>query len=469
MWIVEERQNPTSQAEQPTQDFNHRAYQWIKKHPLPALLMAGVAVAVLVIAYWAFWPASAPEEAGFVYTVPAPEQELYRTLWDWLELLIVPLAVASGAAFISFVQKRTELDIADQARKTEQQITTNRLRQATLEAYYDRMTELLLEYDLRASADYSEARSIARARTVAVVRGLDGERNRQLFAFLRTSQLIEKDMPIVDLRKADLSGAEAFETKEEKGRYVFETLRAHAQSTQGPILNWLEQNGIEHRSFYIVNGLWVKAGRDAALQLGAREDVSRIEGNPVIHGIMPVERITETNEALTTTKEAVETGLNFIRAPEVWAAGFTGQGIVIGGQDTGVRWDHAALQSKYRGWNGSSASHDYNWHDSIHSGGGACAYARRLDASAQPDAVGAHHLARFVFASRHLLWISLCKPCATTAGGEAKGTHATGDEKGSRGEAACHCSCGSCSSRPTHGHRPRGCARRCEGLFGLVE
>ena len=188
----------------------------------------------------------------------------------------------------------------------------------------------------------------------------------------RTATGGEAEFLVILSDQADLSGAEAFETKEEKGRYVFETLRAHAQSTQGPILNWLEQNGIEHRSFYIVNGLWVKAGRDAALQLGAREDVSRIEGNPKIQGIMPVERITETNEALTTTKEAVETGLNFIRAPEVWAAGFTGQGIVIGGQDTGVRWDHAALQSKYRGWNGSSASHDYNWHDSIHSGGGVC-------------------------------------------------------------------------------------------------
>jgi len=27
---------------------------------------------------------------------------------------------------------------------------------------------------------------------------------------------------------------------------------------------------------------------------------------------------------------------------------------------------------QYRGWNGSAANHDYNWHDSIHTGGGAC-------------------------------------------------------------------------------------------------
>jgi subtilisin family serine protease len=61
-----------------------------------------------------------------------------------------------------------------------------------------------------------------------------------------------------------------------------------------------------------------------------------------------------------------------VRAPEVWAAGFTGQGVVIGGQDTGYQWDHPALKGKYRGWNGVSADHNYNWHDAIHSGGGVC-------------------------------------------------------------------------------------------------
>jgi subtilase family protein len=36
------------------------------------------------------------------------------------------------------------------------------------------------------------------------------------------------------------------------------------------------------------------------------------------------------------------------------------------GHDTGVRWTHEALKSKYRGWNGVAADHNYNWHDAIH-------------------------------------------------------------------------------------------------------
>ena len=44
----------------------------------------------------------------------------------------------------------------------------------------------------------------------------------------------------------------------------------------------------------------------------------------------------------------------------------TGQNVVVGGQDTGYRWTHNALKNKYRGWDGTNANHDYNWHDAIH-------------------------------------------------------------------------------------------------------
>ncbi len=49
-----------------------------------------------------------------------------------------------------------------------------------------------------------------------------------------------------------------------------------------------------------------------------------------------------------------------------------GQGIVVASADTGVRWTHNALKPHYRGWDGVTADHDFNWHDSIHTGGGTC-------------------------------------------------------------------------------------------------
>ena len=87
--------------------------------------------------------------------------------------------------------------------------------------------------------------------------------------------------------QADLSGAQTLTTKAEKGRYVYEELRNKSQATQGPILQWLRERGIEHRSFYIVNAILVKGSREIAEALASRQDVARIEGNPHIQNSLP--------------------------------------------------------------------------------------------------------------------------------------------------------------------------------------
>ena len=87
--------------------------------------------------------------------------------------------------------------------------------------------------------------------------------------------------------QADLSGAINLTTKAEKGRYVYEELRNKSQATQGPVLQWLRERGIEHRSFYIVNAILVKGSREIAEALAAVPDVARIEGNPHIRNSLP--------------------------------------------------------------------------------------------------------------------------------------------------------------------------------------
>lgn len=191
----------------------------------------------------------------------------------------------------------------------------------------------------------------------------------------KTANGLAAEFMVVLAEQADLSEAALLPTKEAKGRYVYDTLLEHARRTQTPLLGWLEARRIEHQSFYIVNSVLVKGDRDLAVTLAARPDVERVEGNPVITGIAPVEQSEETQRQeldRVDASQAVEPGVNYIRAPLVWEAGYTGQGIVVGGQDTGVKWDHPALKSRYRGWDGARATHDYNWHDSIHSRGGVC-------------------------------------------------------------------------------------------------
>ena len=87
--------------------------------------------------------------------------------------------------------------------------------------------------------------------------------------------------------QADLSSAANLPTKAEKGRFVYQTLLQKAETTQRPILQWLEQRGIDYQSFYIINAILVKADREVAEALAARSDVARISGNPVIHNDLP--------------------------------------------------------------------------------------------------------------------------------------------------------------------------------------
>jgi len=75
--------------------------------------------------------------------------------------------------------------------------------------------------------------------------------------------------------QADLSGAAALPTKNEKGRYVYDALRNKSQTTQGPIQQWLRERGLEHRSFYIINAILVTGSRDIA-ELRSRPSFVRI-------------------------------------------------------------------------------------------------------------------------------------------------------------------------------------------------
>jgi serine protease AprX len=181
-----------------------------------------------------------------------------------------------------------------------------------------------------------------------------------------TTQGQQAEFFVVLTDQADLSGAAALRTKDEKGRYVYDALRNKSDTTQWPILQWLRDRGIEHRSFYIVNAVLVKGRREVAEALAARQDVARIEGNPHIQNPFPQTIPNIGSSSQHQTPQTVEPNISYTHAPDVWALGFRGQGITVGGADSGQRWTHNALKSQYRGWDGQNADHNYNWHDAIH-------------------------------------------------------------------------------------------------------
>ncbi len=174
---------------------------------------------------------------------------------------------------------------------------------------------------------------------------------------------------VVLTERADLDSLSPQVTKSARRRLVRDSLWDTALHSQRPLRQWLDDRGIPYRPFFIVNAILV-SGADSALvdELAARPDVARIAANPRVRQILPVPE----SPPATESGEAIEWNVAQIRAPELWALGITGEGVVVGTQDTGFDWEHPALIRQYRGWNGATASHDYNWHDSIHSGGGGC-------------------------------------------------------------------------------------------------
>jgi len=164
---------------------------------------------------------------------------------------------------------------------------------------------------------------------------------------------------VVLSRQADLSFADNLTSKIDKGRYVVNTLRGVARSTQGPILALLQQRGVSYQSFYIVNMIKVTGNRSLMDTLAARADVAHIDANPMVRTALPAGVDRDT----TFEPQGIEWNVTKVKAPDVWALGFHGEGLVVAGADTGVQWDHPALKGHYRGWNGTLADHDYNWHD----------------------------------------------------------------------------------------------------------
>src|SRR4051812_2345753 len=173
--------------------------------------------------------------------------------------------------------------------------------------------------------------------------------------------------------QADVSAAHRIADQDARGWFVYNTLTEHAARTQAALRADLDARGVSYQTFWAANMIVATADRALIELLAARADVARIDSNNAVRWIeQPEVANFGVAPGGTNAPTTAEWGVTNVNAPSVWAMGFTGQGMVIGDQDTGQRWTHNALKPRYRGWNGLSASHDYHWHDAIHSGGGSC-------------------------------------------------------------------------------------------------
>lgn len=174
------------------------------------------------------------------------------------------------------------------------------------------------------------------------------------------------DVLVIISPQADLSEAAHLRGKAEKGQYVYRRLLEVAESSQQRARALLRQRQAHFQSFFLVNALAIRqATAELLLEIAALPEVVQITLDPAVPLAPPQ---TNDHDAPLRLRTGVEWGIAMIRAPEVWALGYTGQGVTIGGADTGYEWYHPAIRRQYRGYDPATqdVDHNYHWHDAIH-------------------------------------------------------------------------------------------------------
>ncbi|HSL17696.1 MAG TPA: S8 family serine peptidase [Methylomirabilota bacterium] len=167
---------------------------------------------------------------------------------------------------------------------------------------------------------------------------------------------------LIDFReRPDLSPALGMDWHE-RGRFVVDVLRESAARSQARVREYLDRGRVPYQAFWIDNLILVPSARREVLgDLQAFDEIEVLRARRTMDLIEPVARV-----AAPSGGRAVEPNIDHVEADQVWALGFTGDGLVVANIDTGVRYTHDVLEPHYRGNLGGGAfDHAYNWLDGV--------------------------------------------------------------------------------------------------------
>jgi uncharacterized protein YjbI with pentapeptide repeats len=120
-----------------------------------------------------------------------------KTFWDWMNLLIIPFFLLLVVWGLNWQDHNTDIEIAK-----------DNQREISLQHYFDTLTSLILDKDLKNSKADDDIRDIVRIKTITTIEQLDIDRKRQLLNFLSDIGLIWRKepniRPIISLGGAEL-------------------------------------------------------------------------------------------------------------------------------------------------------------------------------------------------------------------------------------------------------------------------
>jgi uncharacterized protein YjbI with pentapeptide repeats len=178
-----------------------------------ALVFSALAILPILISVFAplfpSWTGFSPDDIPKNTTVtPVVIYQLEKTLWDWLQLLLVPIILAFGGFWLSRTENRYSLELQERREEEIREIEDKRAKESVLQSYLDQMTKLLLEHKLVETDEQAIVRKIARAWTISAFESLDGKGRSIVFRFLYESGLLtysHNSGPILEMNGVSLS------------------------------------------------------------------------------------------------------------------------------------------------------------------------------------------------------------------------------------------------------------------------
>lgn len=153
----------------------------------------------------------------------------------------------------------------------------------------------------------------------------------------------------------------------------YSILKDHADIVQADVTSVLLKASAAHGKKHEIAQLWISnelivrnVDKEMVEILKNHPDVASLEAEWFIQlDVMEKPSIATRNNTILFN----QWGVANVGAPQVWDAGYRGQGAVVGVIDTGARATHVALRYTYRG-NQPGQNHNYNWfapngHDAV--------------------------------------------------------------------------------------------------------
>ena len=150
--------------------------------------------------------------------------------------------------------------------------------------------------------------------------------------------------------------AASYLNRAERRAFVVNELKSFAELSQKDLMEYL---GGDAKSLWASNSLYFSATKSQVMEIANRNDVEIIGLNKA-QQLIPVCDASHAS-ALSCVPGEITPNLTQTNVPEVWAQGYTGEGVIVAVVDSGVNYDHQDIADHL--WDGGDEfpHHGYDY------------------------------------------------------------------------------------------------------------